>query len=307
MEKAISLEFLDIDHFRQQLSGRDSPATQIEPGRINIRFRYIDLGGMIFSDNHLNRKIIDHSRIEKGSLYFVINFAPATFCGIEVGYGNLSVLDSSRDYNNVLGGNWYAIGILVNSSVLSEEGIKLAPHLLEGPERASIALPVELIGSFRRLARAAFAEGRVDTLRLRSGLLRALGKALGLAHGPRTPRLQSAVEGYELTQRMIRYVESRFGQRITVNEVAGELNLTPRALHYATRSTLDISPLDLILAFRLNHVRNELWDQRRSDASITRAALMQDFGHLGRFSQQYRALFGEAPSETLQRIRALAA
>lgn len=113
------------------------------------------------------------------------------------------------------------------------------------------------------------------------------------------------VDGYELTLRMIRYVESRFGRRMTVSEVASELNVTPRALHYAARSTLGLSPLDLILAFRLNHVRKEFWDMRRSEASITRAAMMQDFGHLGRFSQHYRSYFGELPSQTLQRLRSL--
>ncbi len=46
-------------------------------------------------------------------------------------------------------------------------------------------------------------------------------------------------------------------------------------------------------------------DARLSSPSITAAALAQDFGHLGRFSQQYRALLGELPSQTLARIQRL--
>jgi AraC family ethanolamine operon transcriptional activator len=310
MERLVSREFLDVDHFSEQLRGRDTPAIQIEPGPISIRFRSIDLNGMIFSENRVNRRLIDHSRIEHGWIYFAVNLSPAIFCGTYVDVGHMTVLNSGREYRSIIYSNWHAIEILIESSALTEEGIWLAPHLILDPEEASISLPVELVRIFRRLAEIAFdrhQNGPVDGTWLRAALLRALDKALRIGarglHG-RYPRPEA--EGYGLTLRMIRYIESRFGQRIAVNEVASELNVTPRALHYATRSALGMSPLDLILAFRLNHVRNEFWDMRLSEASITQAALMQDFGHLGRFSQQYRVLFGELPSQTLRRIRALA-
>ena len=309
MKKLVAREFRDLDHFREQLHGRDTPAIQIEPGTISIRFRRINLDGMIFSDNRVNRQLIDHSRIESGWVYFVINLAPAIFCGIAVDFSHLTILHSGREYRSVIASNWHAIGIMIETSVLAEEGIWLPPHRLLKTETASIPLPVELVGIFRRLAETAFDRndrGPADDARLRGAILRALDKALRLGAREReSVRPPRAIEGYGLTSRMIRYVESRFGQQVGVNEVAGELSVTPRALHYAARSTLGISPLDLILTLRLNHVRNELWDMRRSEASITHAALTQDFGHLGRFSQQYRALFGELPSQTLQRIQSL--
>lgn len=310
MERQLSREFRDLDHFREQLCGRDTPAIQIEPGPISIRFRCINLEGVIFSDNRVNRRFIDHSRIESGWTYFVINLTPAIFCGIAVNDGHLTTLHSGREYRTILASNWHAIGIMIQTSVLAEEGIWLAPNRHPRIENASIDLPVELIGIFRRLAEAAFdrnGSGQTDDhARLRSAILRALGKALRI--GADVPDIRPplpTIEGYELTSRMIRFVESRFGRHVRVNEAACELNVTPRALHYAARSTLGMSPFDLILTFRLNHVRNELWDMRLSGVSITHAALAQDFGHLGRFSQQYRALFGELPSQTLQRIRGL--
>lgn len=309
MERRVLREFRDLDHFREQLYGRDTPAIQIEPGPISIRFRCLNLKDVIFSDNRVNRRFIDHSRIEAGWTYFVINLVPAIFCGIAVKEGHLTVLQSGREYRSVLASNWHVIGIMIQTSVLAKEGIGEAPDRNRRGEGASMPLPAELIGIFRRLAEAAFdpndSRPAADT-RLRGAILRALDKALKMGARAREilrpPRL---IEGYELTSRMIHYIESRFGQHVSVNEVARELNVSPRALQYATRSTLGMSPFDLILTFRLNHVRNEIWDMRLSEASITRAALAQDFGHFGRFSQQYRALFGELPSRTLQRIRSL--
>ncbi len=45
----ISGEFLDIDHFREQLRGWDTSAVQIERGPLSIRLHSIDLDGLIFS------------------------------------------------------------------------------------------------------------------------------------------------------------------------------------------------------------------------------------------------------------------
>lgn len=309
MGGVISGEFLDIDHFREHLRGWDTPAVQIGAGPLSVRLNSMDLGGVVFSDIRVNRKVIDHSRPQPGWLKCVVNFSPAIFCGLEVDAGHLTIMVPGREYRSILADSWYSIEIVVAWPVLAEEGLWMAPHLLSGPEHATIPLSPHLVGLFRRLAEVAFGGNgsrRGDSVQLRSALLRALDTAFRIgSRGRFAPDQRRRTEGYALTQRMIRCVESRFGRRVTVNEVAGELDVTPRALHYAVRSTLGVSPLDLILALRLNHVRNELWDARRSGLSVTTAALAQDFGHLGRFSQQYRTLFGELPSETLQRIRRL--
>lgn len=309
MEEVISCEFQDIDHFREQLRGWDTLAIQIEPGPLSIWLHSIDLGGLIFFDVQVNRKVIDHSRIDAGWYNFVVNISPAIFCGNEVDAGHLLVLSPGREYRSVLASSWHSIEILISSSVLADEGLYLAPNLVSDPKTTTIPLPAELIGIFRHLATMTFGrkqERLIDTLWLRRALLRALDKALAVGERRGAElSVQSRIDGYDLVQRAIRYIEVRFGQRISVNELARELNVTPRAMNYATRSVFDMSPLDLVQAFRLHHVRNELWEKRLSEAAVTSAALMQDFGHLGRFSQQYRTLFGELPSQTLQRIRLL--
>lgn len=304
-----SYEFNDIEHFREQLRGWDTPAVQVEPGRLSIRLNSVDLGGVILSDIRVNRKVIDHSRIETDWLSFIIGLSPSTFCGMEVDQGHMTILAPGREYRSVLASEWHSIEILIPSAVMAAEGLRVTPRLLLGPETAVVRLPVELVGIFQRLVQAAFrtpGSSPIDDAWLRRSLLRALDGALKVgAYQLPTHNDRRRTEGYELTLRVIRHVENRHGQRIAVGEVAAELGVTARALHYAVRSVLGISPLELILAYRLNHVRNELWDTRLSGPSITTAAMTQDFGHLGRFSQHYNALFGELPSETLKRIQQL--
>jgi AraC family transcriptional regulator, ethanolamine operon transcriptional activator len=307
MMNLVACEFFDIDHFREHLVGWDTSAIQIEPGRLCINWHSIDLGELIFSDIRVNRKVLDHSRIEAGWLSFVIGLSPSIFCGTEIAAGHLTVLTPGREYQSIIAKGWHSIEIVIAASAIADEGLGLSAQLEHAPENAIISLPIELVGVFRRLGRAAFgrpAEGPIDRVQLRCALLRALGKALAL-RGKSVPNHGHRIVGYELTQKMIRYIESRLGQRVTVSEIAGELDVTPRALNYAARSTLGMSPFDLVLAHRLNLARGELWEARLLDMRVTAAALGQDFGHLGRFSRQYHTLFGELPSETLHRIKLL--
>ena len=52
-------------------------------------------------------------------------------------------------------------------------------------------------------------------------------------------------------------------------------------------------------ALRLNTARASILE----GATVTQAATKAGFWHFGRFSQDYRALFGELPSATLQNAR----
>jgi AraC-like DNA-binding protein len=55
--------------------------------------------------------------------------------------------------------------------------------------------------------------------------------------------------------------------------------------------------------YRLNAVRREILEHG-SARNISEIALGWGFTHLGRFSAEYRKLFNEAPSATLQRNEA---
>jgi AraC family ethanolamine operon transcriptional activator len=64
-----------------------------------------------------------------------------------------------------------------------------------------------------------------------------------------------------------------------------------------------MSPKQFMLGTRLNKVRRCL--NRPSDATtVSDTATRFGFYHFGHFSNQYRRLFGETPSQTLRQARA---
>ena len=88
----------------------------------------------------------------------------------------------------------------------------------------------------------------------------------------------------------------------TTAEVARATGVSVRALQKAFANAGEPPPMTYLRQLRLHRVRAELTDaaQTRSSAAVTTVASRWGFVHLGRFSQQYRQLFGEAPSQTLR-------
>ena len=74
--------------------------------------------------------------------------------------------------------------------------------------------------------------------------------------------------------------------------------LPSRQLEYAFRTVFDQSPRDYLQTLRLNAIHRTLRRSERGGSSVMHIALDHGVTHLGRFAANYRALFGEKPSET---------
>jgi AraC family ethanolamine operon transcriptional activator len=86
---------------------------------------------------------------------------------------------------------------------------------------------------------------------------------------------------------------------LSVAEWACALGVSRRNLQYAFQDALGINPASYLRSERLNRVRRALGDAQ----SVTEAATQFGFWHFGHFATQYRALFGELPSETFRRTK----
>jgi AraC family ethanolamine operon transcriptional activator len=65
---------------------------------------------------------------------------------------------------------------------------------------------------------------------------------------------------------------------------------------------LDLNPVKFLRALRLNAVRRALKQAAGSErVAVADIAARWGFWHLSHFSADYKAMFGELPSETLRR------
>lgn len=85
----------------------------------------------------------------------------------------------------------------------------------------------------------------------------------------------------------------------TITDICLSLKVSERTLQYAFRRYVDMSPYAYLRICRFNQVRSYLRISDPQLTTVTKIAMKFGFLHLGRFSADYKKLFGEAPSVTL--------
>jgi len=110
----------------------------------------------------------------------------------------------------------------------------------------------------------------------------------------------NSVRQFKIFQDIRATLSSNIGHPIYSSDVAKQLGLSVRTIHDAVLRHSGMSLHRYLRLRRLWLVRQEL---RAGTQSVKAAALAFGFWHFGDFSQSYRSLFGETPSETLARAR----
>lgn len=88
---------------------------------------------------------------------------------------------------------------------------------------------------------------------------------------------------------------------MTSADLALMLGVSLRSLELAFKACAGMPPVRYLHLHRLNHVHELLLKAEPSEVSVSTVALEHGFMQLGRFSGEYRRLFGELPSATLRK------
>lgn len=101
-------------------------------------------------------------------------------------------------------------------------------------------------------------------------------------------------------KRVEEYIQAHADEAITPAMLAELAGVSLRTLYAGFKDFRDVSPMEYLRSVRLHRVREALCQQGPA-CSVTEIATRWGFGHMGRFSQEYRRLFGENPSDTKRR------
>lgn len=107
---------------------------------------------------------------------------------------------------------------------------------------------------------------------------------------------------YRVLRDSIRYIDRNLTWPISVADISEAAATNVRQLERIFRSEIGLTPSRYVRARRLTVARNRLQNLASTSAETTVASVALDsgFDHLGRFAGEYRACFGELPSETLK-------
>lgn len=202
-------------------------------------------------------------------------------------------------------------------SLTFDEGlVRETARVLGGPSESEPALPTGVFNFGRKRAEALRAMMRGIMRAARSGpdgevsealanaieqdLLPAVLRALMRGHPakPPTSRLRSIA-----VRRSTEFIEQAGGRPVTVRELCEVAGVSWRTLDYAFKDHFGVSPKRYLTVLRLNSAHQHLLASGPGERRVDRIGARWGFWHLGRFARDYRRLFGELPSETLQRAR----
>ncbi len=310
--RVMRLEYDDFDRFRASLVGWNSETIQLSPAKLKLNYYRILFDTMAISRISINCQISERITVEPNWFRLIVNMTPYVYCGISVPAGSLTIYGPGRDYRTTLPDHAECLEFLLPSALLHSVGLALAdacPRQLE-PERCVIDLTDLNIRAFRALAENPFFQTMLDldtetgerwaaAIRERSvSLLTAILRQTEF-HG--LPKRRKPIQGWPLVARALAYVDQHRYDHVSVTDISTQLGCSCRALQFAFQDALRMTPNQYLVVRRLHLARSALLAGR--SGGVTRVAADHHFFHFGRFSHYYQTLFGELPSETLQRGR----
>ncbi|MDO6748634.1 AraC family transcriptional regulator [Gilvimarinus sp. 1_MG-2023] len=114
--------------------------------------------------------------------------------------------------------------------------------------------------------------------------------------------LAERIQAFHTCRKARNYIEECFGLDIipSISDICTVVGVSERSLQYAFRSYVNMSPLAYLRSCRLSRVRSALRASDASSTTVTAVAMHFGFLHLGRFARDYKQVFGELPSLTLE-------
>ena len=288
---------------------------QLESKPLRARHVVVRLGSSVLLFSSTNRPVRARTGLPSGVVAFVA-FGPratGTVNGLPVGPDRVFASTSGVEAVFVVAAGYESVAFILPPDDIRahirgrhrEDQLRLLSS--DGLLQTSVTAGSQLYHWGRRLTDTAAGRPEVfDTPQTKSvaqvelleTLLAALGSAVDAdpAHHDRTRQAHTRVvqlaEDYALTHA---------AECLYVTDLCEAAGVSERALQYAFREVMGMSPVAYLTRVRLHRVRQALRAARPRSTTVTRTALRWGFCHFGDFSRAYKDCFGELPSDTLRR------
>ena len=307
--------FEDIDQSNEFLPERVLESAQLQPSPVVSEYQQIAYPDLVVTKMREASPRADGYRVPDGSMGLALPVGgsePVIWCGFEVPHDVLVAQPAAHDLFTVMPSSGFGVFQIVVDDVLVEEW-GLLPRALAAEadvderllvpltERGAAELREWLDSWFDTPERSdALTRDPMSSAEFREGLLQRLAVLLRGAEAASRPSVVGRpLERYSLVRQALDLIERSLAGLSSTQDLADELEASPRRLQYAFADVLGTSPHQYLLIRKLHAVRRELRGRCRPATTVSRAASRYGFRDLGRFSERYRRFFGELPSETL--------
>jgi AraC family ethanolamine operon transcriptional activator len=294
----------DAAAYSRALAGFDLDVIRTGVGFGPNIVRNTNLPGVGLSSGAIQFPILGRSTIPDDRIVAVlVSSAPrgSRWCEIDLAPGTVLMYGPGAEHTGVSpAGLVYTLATIDWSRL--EEATEWTGMPIERPARGQV-VELQPTRNMRPLMAMlqSVADPRVptaDSAIARQDVLHAVAGALAGDPPLRWPGAVRRIDSRRVVTICIEYADTT-GRNPSIPELCMVSHVSERRLRQAFIDTFDLPPSRYFRRRALDRARRRLIEGGRYGGSVTEVALDHGFTNMSRFARQYRATFGELPSETL--------
>jgi AraC family ethanolamine operon transcriptional activator len=283
---------------------------------------YLDelkLGGVHLFEEFTNQTLLQRCCVNESSLWlgFSLQAQQPRINGMSLENGQLMIRPSGVEFELITPTDFQIFGLVLDNDCIRKQMAGLdADRWLEHSEQVLVTQPnprlaYELANLIKMALSPTSLVGRhilSSDQPLRSERLHVL---LQSAIADLLVQTENSLSGVEINQpakrrvveRIRKHIEQTGRYPLTITELCQIGYVSRRTLQYCFEHELGVSPMQYLRECRLNEIRRALL-LTNGQTIISDLAMEYGFYHISTFNEHYKLLFGETPSQTLQRTPA---
>ena len=304
-----SQSFSDVDEFSEATRAWDLDITQLTRGPFEGSLRQILCGRFLVSHLSFNRRVELRACAPPDTYTFALHLnQPTHWCGGRPNKTDLQTHAGGEEVHVITPSEYDAFTITVDDVYLREVCERLGIEKFSGPGTGIkvFSCKTPQMKTLYRFIQSILSEKETDIISekliiLQENLKLLLRKiCLVTASGHQSEWKKPTYLRRKSLEEARKYIEHFAAEPPTISDLLRVAKVSERTLHYSFLEEFGVTPMAYTKAHRLNAVHKAL---RRSDNCETKIADIANrwgFWHMGQFAIDYRNMFSELPSKTLQ-------
>lgn len=310
----VNIEFTDVEIFSTAANQWDIDFRLLESGDFKADLLHFISSDFHFASTSMTRKVDQQGASPYNVWTFAVLMTPFSSFNWHGSYVSMNEVMIYKPYSeiNTISKNPFRVLIY---SVNEEKFERVCHHLgyddvlgiIKSTDKVQCNindlnhLRQELI-RIDAFLRTAYSKGGNITMGLSETEFSALEALIQcLANSDTTPKKRpKKLKDYALTQALA-CIEGQLNETLTVSRLCQIAGVSNRTLEHAFKERFGVPPKTYIKYLRLNRLHRDLIAMDPKPGMISQAAHNWGFWHMGQLAKDYKSLFGELPSATLQK------
>ena len=308
------LRFVDCDQLSELVTSGDIEIIQLGAGPCQASMMRIDLDGFYMLLTEIPNRTALHVGSQKDLrvIHIPLRWTGSLhWNGKIVDRSGVIVWGDTCDYSRV-GEDVQIVALVIEESLLREriEAWLPSSHSLWGSLDGHMLADTPASRHFGQVAEwvVGLAQQRSESLavpavraQLSERLLLALANAVSAQEESAAIGCPTSRHRGRIVRQMTDFLQAHPDRVLQLSDLCQLTGSSARSVAHACQTVLQISPMRYLKRLRLNQARILLRDGACERTSVSLCAYAVGYSHLGRFSADYREMFGESPSRTLGR------